>query len=57
MQSLFLKGSKTTPEFNYDIENFSMSIIGESDIDELNPFYNTITMKIKFRYQIRFNMP
>tara|TARA_B100000768_G_C11088145_1_gene293750 strand:- start:275 stop:685 length:411 start_codon:yes stop_codon:yes gene_type:complete len=43
MQSLFLKGSKTTPEFNYDIENFSMSIIGESNIDELNPFYNTIT--------------
>jgi len=42
MQSLFLKGTENTPEFNYDIENFSISISGTSEVEKANPFYQSI---------------
>lgn len=43
MQSLFLKGTEFTPEFNYEVENFTIEISGESNIEKNNPFYTSIT--------------
>jgi len=43
MQSLFLKGTEFTPEFNYEVENFTIEISGESNIEKNNPFYISIT--------------
>lgn len=54
MQSLFLKATKTTPEFNYDIENFSISIIGDSSVEKSNPFYASIT---EFLNTVETNKP
>lgn len=42
MQKLHLKATKNTPEFNYDVENFTITISGSSEVEKSNPFYSSI---------------
>ncbi len=43
MQTLHLKATDHTPEFLYDVENFTITIAGNSVIEKTNGFYTSIT--------------
>lgn len=43
MQSLFLKGTDSSPEFKFEIESLNISISGNSSLEKSNPFYSSIT--------------
>lgn len=43
MQSLHLKATDHTPEFLYDVENFTITITGNSIMEKTNGFYTSIT--------------
>lgn len=46
MQTLHLTATEHTPEFNYDVENFTMTISGNSEIEKSNSFYTSITQML-----------
>ncbi|MBK22041.1 MAG: hypothetical protein CMP63_07005 [Flavobacteriales bacterium] len=63
MESLFIQGTERTPEFNFDIDNFFISLTGHSKIKKTDSFYLNITEyiekieKIKpIRLNIEFNL-
>ena len=63
MESLFIQGTERTPEFNFDIDNFFISLTGHSKIKKTDSLYLNITEyiekieKIKpIRLNIEFNL-
>tara|TARA_B100000795_G_scaffold269687_1_gene259940 strand:+ start:6275 stop:6697 length:423 start_codon:yes stop_codon:yes gene_type:complete len=54
MKSLHLESTEMTPEFLFDVENLTLSVMGASSIEKTNSYYPTIT---KFIDDIELGKP